>query len=210
VLEALERLWPDYTYAGAALERRFGWPAGTLQRLARVVAVLHDVGKLGRGWQGWVRKYHQAIGQPIQSVACAHTEYDPLNLSHKKASRAAGARPPHAAEGGLAGLQILAMTAAQDLDLTCAAYSAIARHHAPHSHDWHTFRLATDDPRHFMSENARRVLDSLEGWAWMPSVDRESYADDTDGYLADPARDKRFHPTCFCADLRRDQQATYC
>jgi len=140
VLAHVQRLWPEVRYAAEGIEHKWGWPSGILYRLAQAVALLHDTGKLSRGWQGWVRAYQSAIGQPVVGFY-AHTERNPLDTSHYAAEKQAGRRPSHAAEGALAAAPLLARISQQREAPLVAAFSAIGRHHGAFTQSYQAFRL---------------------------------------------------------------------
>jgi len=48
VLHGVRAVWADLDRAAARLERRAGWPEGTLHKAVELVALLHDVGKLSQ------------------------------------------------------------------------------------------------------------------------------------------------------------------
>jgi CRISPR-associated endonuclease Cas3-HD len=64
VLEQAAPLWPTVGAIAGLVERWCAWPPGTLERLARAAAVLHDAGKLTARWQAAARSYQTAGGQP--------------------------------------------------------------------------------------------------------------------------------------------------
>jgi len=133
----------ELAYPAAALERRAGWPAGSLVRAAWAVAALHDVGKLTTGWQGWARAWQAGAGHPLPAgEAAAHTDYDGSNPAHRRLEKElAGKRPPHAVEGAVAALPLLMALFRPYPDVLRAAFTAIARHHGPFTASYKAFRL---------------------------------------------------------------------
>jgi len=139
--------WNELDNAASRLERRYGWAAGSVKRAAQIAVVLHDVGKLSRGWQGWVREYQKKIGLPVRvGEAYAHTDLH--TADHRAIERGMKSRPPHAVESSVACLPMLADLFADNLALGCAVYSAIARHHSPYAEKNQAFRLEQDAQVH--------------------------------------------------------------
>ncbi len=132
--------WPELAGGAEALERRAGWPVGSMRRAAWLVCALHDVGKLSRAWQGWAHRYQRAVGQPVTEPV-AHTCFDAANPRHNQAQKTAGARPSHAAQGALAVTRLLAGALGGEEALTRAALSAIARHHGPFTEECPSYSL---------------------------------------------------------------------
>ncbi|MEW6578743.1 MAG: CRISPR-associated helicase Cas3' [Chloroflexota bacterium] len=161
VYEAFEELWPELDYAARRLEARYGWPRGSIRQATELAVLLHDVGKLSVKWQGWVKRYQDAIGMPVQAgQAYAHTEVQ--NDAHREAERKAGKRSWHAVEGAIATAPILFGVFAEQPPLAKAAFSAIARHHAPKSDDNQPFRLVRNAPTHVRA--VLRQGDDMGGW----------------------------------------------
>jgi CRISPR-associated endonuclease/helicase Cas3 len=130
VYQAFQRyVWPELAPAAARLERVFGWPTSVVERAAHLVVLLHDVGKLNRGWQEWVVRYQQAIGQPAPTGFYAHTDSDPANPLHQRKQKSLRRKPPHAVEGAVAVAPLLAAAFETCEPVFNAAFTAIARHH---------------------------------------------------------------------------------
>ena len=163
VLRASRRFWPEVAYAAKRLESKYGWPWGMLHRVAEIIALLHDTGKLSRGWQGWVRGYQQAIGKPISESYYAHTDRDPDDQAHSAAERAQGRRPTHAVESAVASIPLLLGSTEEILPVTKAAFTAIARHHGPFSRSYQRYRLepGADDVVHSLLTQ----LEGVSSWA---------------------------------------------
>ncbi|MBN1487956.1 MAG: CRISPR-associated helicase Cas3' [Anaerolineae bacterium] len=123
-------IWPQLDRTAAQLECIFGWPQGIVEQAAHMVVLFHDVGKLGRDWQGWVQNYQDAIELPVQpGEVYAHTDFDPTIPRHEVEQRSLGHRPPHALEGAWA-VQCLLNTVCGECEaMFNAAFTAIARHH---------------------------------------------------------------------------------
>ncbi len=115
--------------AAARLERACGWPDGVVERAAHLVVLLHDVGKLNRGWQNWVLRYQEAIGQPAPPGFYAHTDSDPTNPLHQEKQKSLRRKPPYAVEGAVAVAPLLAAAFETCEPVFNAAFTAIARHH---------------------------------------------------------------------------------
>lgn len=133
--------WHEVAHAAQRLEERYGWEPGSLRRATELAVLLHDVGKLSTGWQGWVRAYQQKIGLPVSpDEAYAHT--DSQSPEHQQIARSIRPkRPWHAVEGAIAVAQVLLDTFGEDHPLFSATFSAIARHHAPGSNSNRAFKL---------------------------------------------------------------------
>jgi len=138
----LRDIWPELAPAAARLERVFGWPAGTVERGAHLVVLLHDVGKLNRGWQEWVMRYQQAIGQPAPAGFYAHTDFDPTNPLHQEKQKSLRRKPPHAVEGAVAAAPLLAAAFETCEPVFNAAFTAIARHHGAFTKQGQQYALA--------------------------------------------------------------------
>lgn len=166
VYEAFRQFWPELADAARRLEQHYGWPPGSVERAAELAVRLHDLGKLSVGWQRWVERYQQEIGEPVEKgQAYAHTESQ--TEEHRQAGARVGRRPTHAVEGASAALRILHNTFGQGHPLAVAAFSAIARHHAPHSASIQAFRLLKSARQHVASEFAADLL----------GVDEEIFSD---------------------------------
>jgi CRISPR-associated endonuclease Cas3-HD len=139
--------WAEMASAASRLERLFNWQTGSVRRAAELAVLLHDVGKLSIGWQGWVQKYQKSIGMAVEKdEAYAHTELQ--NEIHQAKEREAGKRPHHAVESAIAVIQLVVAEFGVEHPLTKAVYSAIARHHAPTSTDNLEFRLVKNAEYH--------------------------------------------------------------
>ncbi|MBI5930832.1 MAG: CRISPR-associated helicase Cas3' [Chloroflexi bacterium] len=149
VYEEFNRLWGEMQWAARQLERRFKWQEGSVRLAAELAVLLHDVGKLSRGWQNWVKDYQAAIGAlTAKGQAYAHTDWDPRNPVHQEAARRAGKRPTHAVEGAIAVIHILQNQLGEDHPLVEAAFSAVCRHHTSHSSENQPFRLVNGAAQH--------------------------------------------------------------
>ena len=126
----------DYTYVQRKLAELWDLPFDGLNQAIRLAIACHDLGKLDKCWQRWVRLYHKEIGEPLRDPSCmaVHTNYDPRNQTHQKAKKQANRqvpRPKHAAESAVAAAPIVAShIGPQQKDLARAVLTAIARHHS--------------------------------------------------------------------------------
>lgn len=144
VYEAFERVtWNELERAAVQLERRAGWPVGSLKRAATLAVLFHDLGKLAKSWQNWVTEWQKTIGKPVESdFWAAHTDFDGLNARHVELQRKMRRRPPHAVESAVASSPLLAATLREHPQLLKAAFSAIARHHGAFSSSFQPYELA--------------------------------------------------------------------
>lgn len=152
VLAAFEHTaLPEIEYSAGALEKAAGWKPGSVIEAARIVCLLHDVGKLSKDWQAWARAHQQAAGNPISSsFAAAHTDtnfQDPDRIAAAKEAARRCPKPHHAAEGALSVAPILFNTLAAK-ELAQAAMAAIARHHTPFASDCQEFALDPSAVKH--------------------------------------------------------------
>jgi len=137
--------WPRLQPAAARLEKRAGWPPGTLGRAAVLVALFHDVGKLTatgngkRGWQAWAQAWQERLHGPTLQFY-AHTDYDG-SRDHQQIEREMGARPSHALEGAVAVAPILVQGLRAQPAVLKAAFSAIARHHGAFTERFSRYQL---------------------------------------------------------------------
>lgn len=133
---------PVFNAAAKRIEQAYGWREGIVTEMAHLIMTTHDVGKLSTGWQEWAQQWQKAIGQGELTFPAAHTDYDPMNPAHRMK---VGKRPPHAVESALASLPILQSLVAAELEkyrpLLRAAFTAIARHHAPFSSQPGSYQL---------------------------------------------------------------------
>lgn len=126
----------DYIYLQRKLAELWNLPPDGLNQAIRLAIACHDLGKLDRRWQRWVRLYQEKIGEPICDPACmgVHTDYDPGNQTHQKAKNQTDkqvTRPRHAAESAIAAAPIIAKhLGPQQEELARAVLTAIARHHS--------------------------------------------------------------------------------
>lgn len=130
----------DVRLAGQRLERAFGWQSGSVEQVAHLVIVGHDLGKLSVTWQEAVRRWQQQAGETVPTYAIAHTDFDPQRHAHLTRARL----PHHAVEGAVAAIPLLEAVLPADPaydPLLRAAFTAIARHHAPFSAEITPYQL---------------------------------------------------------------------
>jgi CRISPR-associated endonuclease Cas3-HD len=143
VYEAFERItWRELERAAAKLERRAGWPAGSLRQAAELAVLFHDLGKLAKDWQQWVLEWQKRIGKPAPpGFWAAHTDFDGHNARHVEWQREMRRRPPHAVEGAVAASPLLVTALREQPPLLKAVFSAIARHHGAFSSSFQKYQL---------------------------------------------------------------------
>lgn len=139
---------PLFQTAAARLEHAYGWRTGIITEMAHLVMAVHDIGKLNTGWQAWAQQWQKAIGQGELTFPAAHTDYDPDNPAHQVKM---GKRPSHAMESALAAFPLLCALVAPELPackpLLRAAFTAVARHHAPFTAQTGSYQLIAAHPQ---------------------------------------------------------------
>ena len=209
VCAEMRQVWPSFAFAAARLAAKNGWPENLLGQLAELAALCHDTGKLTRAWQGWVRKYQQAIGRPIVQGYYVHTDWDPGNATHRAAAMALGARAPHSVEGAIASAPLVAACCGSHIAPAKAAFSAIARHHGPFTCSFRRFSMepqAVALARQVFSRSSSPALPfDLVGAADPARAD-----DDPSDFWIDPQYDAEFLAYALLARALRlaDQTAT--
>ncbi len=215
VYQAFDELWGEIAGNAEQLEKHFGWQPRTLRRACELAVLLHDVGKLSKGWQKWVQEYQHKIQmtrylKPPEEGAYAHTDYNSANEDHRTAQQQMGKRPYHAVEGALATLPIIHQTLADD-NLTQSVFSAIARHHAPFSQENMTARLIDNAPK-FISETFAGTKLTIDASALNGLNEDLTPIDDTDrdSLIAVPDNLPAFLPYLLIARMlrRADQEGT--
>lgn len=127
----------ESAYAARRLEQKYGWPAGTLDRLARWAIGLHDLGKLDVRWQKWAHRWQEEVstlrGEDLhvpEDYLAAHTDYDEESAAERELnSRLRRMKPNHSAEGAAAAMDWL-LDRTGDQALARAALTALVRHHS--------------------------------------------------------------------------------
>lgn len=135
----------DYAYLQRRLAAQWGVPADGLVRAIHLAIALHDLAKMDKRWQRWVRLYQQGIGEAITDAdyMAVHTHWVPSFPEHQAAKRQADRqckRPPHAGESAMAGARIVAELSGQS-GLGRAVLTAITRHHSAQASTFATFDL---------------------------------------------------------------------
>jgi CRISPR-associated endonuclease/helicase Cas3 len=127
----------ELAYAGRRLEGKYGWTQGTLDRLARLIIALHDLGKLDERWQAWAHRWQKEVGALrgedlaiSDAYMAAHTDYDGQDEEEEGLNRKLRRmKPNHAVESAQAAEDLL-WEQMKDEALTRAGLTAIARHHS--------------------------------------------------------------------------------
>lgn len=88
----------DAAYAAQGLERRYRLAPTVIADAVHFCAILHDLGKLGAGWQRWAEAAQRARDPGyVHTAPLAHTDFDPGNIDDRVRERTLGVhRPPHA------------------------------------------------------------------------------------------------------------------
>ncbi|RJQ32059.1 MAG: CRISPR-associated helicase Cas3' [Peptococcaceae bacterium] len=149
-----------YRRTAQQLEKNLALPEGMVEHLARIVAALHDTGKLGVRWQKAIRSW-QNDRDPLNPVFCtgqplAHSTYsyrtDYFLSKDKKYDKG-----PHACEGAYAVanalnalLEVFSGQLSADVvsGVAVAACSAIARHHGGRTSRLSEFKLIEEACRY--------------------------------------------------------------
>lgn len=166
VLTAFEKsILPEFEYPALALEKAAHWRAGCMLEAAWLVCLLHDVGKLSKGWQAWARAHQKAVGNPIAATdAAAHTDTnknDPEKQTAAKEAARRNPKPHHAAEGAITVAPIL-FGLIQENGLAQAALTAITRHHTPFACEYQAYKMEVVAEKHiaetldFLPDETRR------------------------------------------------------
>lgn len=179
---------PLFQAAAKRLEAAYGWQTGIITEMAHLVMAVHDVGKLSVGWQTWAHEWQAAIGNEITEphYAAAHTDYDPTNSEHQqKNQKMRGKRPSHAVESALAALPILQSLVAFDMPtyqpLLRAAFTAVARHHAPFSSQTSNYQLVSYHLQHIESTLpifAKSIQNLNHSVVVFPEIDLKQFSTD--------------------------------
>jgi CRISPR-associated endonuclease/helicase Cas3 len=127
----------ELVYAARRLEEKHSWSRGALNRLARLIIAVHDLGKLDRRWQTWAHRWQEKVSElreedlkiPDDYMA-AHTDYDGQDEREEALNRKLRSlKPNHAVESAQAAEDVVWTHTGQEA-LLRAALSAIARHHS--------------------------------------------------------------------------------
>jgi CRISPR-associated endonuclease/helicase Cas3 len=135
--EGRKAYWHELEWAAQRIAERLRIPADEVRRAAELTVLLHDVGKLSTGWQGWVREYQSKIGDPITpDESYAHTERQTDH--HREVEKHMPRKPPHAVESAVAASIAIAEL---PLVLRQAVFTAISRHHGAFTSDYRPVQL---------------------------------------------------------------------
>lgn len=156
----------EMAYAAQRLEQKYGWPEGVLDRLARLVIALHDLGKLDVRWQKWAHRWQEEVsvlrGEDLcisEDYLAAHTDYDEQREEEKALNqKLRRMKPNHAAESAAAAMEWL-LEQVGDQALARAALTAIVRHHSAGASGKHGEFQA-----HPAAKEAVREALALAGW----------------------------------------------
>jgi CRISPR-associated endonuclease/helicase Cas3 len=135
----------DYAYIQRRVADKWDLPPDGLARAIRLAIALHDLAKMDKRWQRWVRLYQQSIGEAIgdDQYMAVHTHWSPAFDQHKGAKKQADRqckRPPHAGESAIAGARIVAELCGHN-SLGRAILTAITRHHSAQAHSFGDYEL---------------------------------------------------------------------
>jgi hypothetical protein len=130
-------LLEEIAYAAHHLEQRYGWPEGTLDRLAKAIIILHDVGKLDKRWQEWAHTWQEEVSQLREedlsipdNYMAAHTDYNgQAEVEQVLNRKLRNMKPNHAVESAQA-VEKLLWNQPEETSLVRAALSTIVRHHS--------------------------------------------------------------------------------
>jgi len=177
-----QRFRPRVAYVNHRLQQQWRLPADGLDKAIRTAITLHDVAKMSKPWQQWVRLYQQGIGEPIADAdyMAVHTHWDPGNPAHRAARDAADAqvkRPPHAGESAVAAAPIIGELLEGDEVLGRAVFTAIARHHSARAHSYGAYQLHPAAPKSVAAALAAADFPAPTSQLFItpPDTDIESY-----------------------------------
>lgn len=200
--------WDEMANLAARLEQRFGWARGDVRKATELAVLLHDVGKLSRGWQKWVRDYQAKLSdrEPAQpGEAYAHTDSE--TDEHKRIEKSMPRRPTHAVESALASIPLYAGAFEADSPLATAIYSAIARHHAPFSASNDAYALIPNADHHIRETLAQHGF-TLSSLGWQLNTGAPTNADAQGHNIAQPESGASYWAYLLMARvLRRADQA---
>lgn len=196
----VEQSLPQFRRAAARLERAYGWQEGIVLAMAHVVMLVHDVGKLSTGWQGWAQEWQATIGLPVpqKGYAAAHTDYDRSDPQHRLADRKLySKRPSHAIEGAFASFRLLNKVVQSNVKfyqpLVRAAFTAVARHHAAFSSQAKAFKLVPEHMEYI--ESTWELLPAglrplMQGGTAVAEVEEKDLSRITNQMFIDPNNDE--------------------
>lgn len=119
------------------LDERWEMAEQEVLAAARAVGLLHDVGKLQRGWQAWAERAQQSINAAyVHRRPLAHTDFNRENPQDRERERLVnqqGRRPPHAAASAWystrAVVSLLRQASEPSRELRAACLAAMLSHH---------------------------------------------------------------------------------
>lgn len=158
-------------YIITRLEQKAGFPAGGIDRAIRLAIALHDLGKLSERWQDWARRYQAKVGEPLEdeTFMIAHTHME--TPEHQAAVRRIGVRrPPHAAEGAIAGAKIAHHVLEGNEGLRRAVITAVARHHSAQAETFQEYRLLNQGYAALKEALEAVGLDGNAAAEWLPQT----------------------------------------
>ncbi len=114
-----------------------------VERLIRLVILLHDYGKLNEPWQAPMQRYQAAKeGAGFDGAILAHTDFDKNNPEDVSLAKRTGInkRPRHAGAGAAELLRVIEAWLENE-DLAAAACLAIARHHSSTNQNSEVYKI---------------------------------------------------------------------
>lgn len=166
VYDAFEQFWTESEWVAGQLEKQFEWQTGSIEKAARLAVLLHDVGKLSKKWQQWVRDYQQMLFDDRlieenflteMGKAYAHTTFNHKNERFREIQKQSGKRPWHAVEGAYSVWDILLNELQDNEALSRAVYTAIARHHTAQSSEHQSYQLEASAREHIEATFKNRL-----------------------------------------------------
>ena len=135
----------DYAYIEQRLANQSKIPLHGIDLGIHLALMFHDVAKMDKRWQKWVRLYQAAIGEPItdERFMAVHTHSSPTVSQHRTARDKTDRqikRPHHAGESAVAIAPWVAELSRNE-PLARAVITAVARHHSPNTGTFSDFDL---------------------------------------------------------------------
>ncbi|RLB82198.1 MAG: hypothetical protein DRH17_06620 [Deltaproteobacteria bacterium] len=139
VISQCRQMAHKYETAVRAIEMHGGMTNEKCEQLFELACALHDVGKLTKQWQAAMRAWQEfKDASKLMDEPLAHTDYEPeVDWQKRKQFPKQGS---HAMEGAFAVSQGLLEQELSD-DVAAVVWTAIARHHAPHTRSLGSFQL---------------------------------------------------------------------
>lgn len=198
VMEQYEKQSDRHRIGAERLGRELGVAADVIERMGRIVAALHDLGKLAEKWQERIWSWQMTVKQNEKRDGfLGHSDFDGADRAQRERYRDSKyMKPPHAVESYYAGHRILAqaikgveMRAEFRKPVHVALGSAIARHHSAFAEKLGEFRLAEGH-----ETEVREILTPLGLEADLcndpPAKHRASFSD----WIINPEIDDRMLP----------------